>query len=258
MVMNILGFLVGVVRLCFFCLHIVFGLFVGLLMFPFLNWAVRRTVIKYWSRILLFFMGVRLSVVVPPNLPMKGMLVSNHTSWVDIFVANAVQTSRFLAKSDIKSWPVFGTLVTAVGTLYVKRGDRHSIRHTNKEITEAANKGELVGLYPEGTTTDGTYLLPFKSNLLQPVIDHGITVYPVGVVYRKDGLYTPLAAYAGETSLLGSIWSLMSGFGVTACVYFCAPIVAGTHTSRQNLALAAQDAIAQQLGLPVLEAGSSI
>lgn len=179
--------------------------------------------------------------------------MSNHTSWVDIFVANSIQSSRFLAKSEIKGWPIFGTLVTVVGTLYVRRESRHSIRNTNNEIAKAVSEGELVALYPEGTTTDGTYLLPFKSNLLQPAIEHGMMIYPLGVAYQKNGRYTHLAAYAGEVSLLSSIWCLMSSFGVTACAYFCEPISAEAFTSRQDLVLEIQNSIAQKLKLEVIE-----
>lgn len=252
MVMKVLEILVGLMRLCFFCTHIIIGLVMGLFIFPFMGRSVRRLVIQYWSRILLFFIGVKVSIKRPPSLPMKGMLVSNHSSWVDIFVANSVQTSRFLAKSDIKNWPIFGTLVTAVGTLYVKRESRSSITNTNQEIIRAIAQGELVALYPEGTTTDGTYLLPFKSNLLQPAIEHDIQIYPLGVVYRKNGHYTHSAAYAGDVSLLSSIWCLMSSFGVTACVYFCMPISSEEFSSRQELALEIQNSIAQQLKLKVL------
>ncbi|MGL4768483.1 MAG: lysophospholipid acyltransferase family protein [Formosimonas sp.] len=253
--MRLLGHLAAIARLCVLVVHIVLGLFVGLVVFRFIDWGARTRIISIWSRMLLGVIGVKLVLDhPPPHKPMKGLQVSNHSSWMDIFVSNSVQAARFLAKSDIQKWPVLGTLVTSAGTLYVERGNRHSINKTNAEITASARNGELIGLYPEGTTTDGTHLLPFKSNLFQPAIDNHMLVYPVGISYKKNGRYTPLAAYAGDTSLLKSFWDLTSSFGVSAHVSFGHPIVAADYSSRQALALEAQSAVARLLGQEVISA----
>lgn len=253
--MRILGYLAAVPRLCLLMVHIVIGLFLGLVVFRFINWDARTDLIKLWSRALLKVIGVKLVLDHPPvHTPMRGLQVGNHSSWMDIFVSNSIQASRFLAKSEIKQWPVLGTLVTSAGTLYVERGNRHSIRKTNDEISASAHKGELIGLYPEGTTTDGTHLLPFKGNLLQPAIDNQMLLYPMGISYKKNGHYTPLAAYAGDTSLLASFWELTSSFGVSAHVSYGKPIAAGQYTSRQILAHDAQNAVARLVGQEVVAA----
>lgn len=253
--MKLLGQLVAIFRLCALVVHILIGLLLGLVLFRFISWDARTNMIRIWSRLLLMVIGVKLSVDHPPaKMPMRGMLVGNHSSWMDIFVANSVQAARFLAKSDIKKWPVLGTLVTSAGTLYVERGNRHSINATNKQISESAHKGELIGLYPEGTTTDGTHLLPFKSNLFEPAIDNEMLLYPIGISYKKNGQYTALAAYAGDTSLMRSFWDLTSSFGVTAHVNYGVMIPAAQYANRQELAHAAQDAVARLLGQEVISA----
>lgn len=253
--MRLLGYLAAAMRLCALIVHIVIGLFVGLVVFRFISWEARTHIIKIWSRALLAVIGVKLVLDHPPiDSPMRGLQVGNHSSWMDIFVSNAVQAARFLAKSDIQKWPVLGTLVTSAGTLYVERGNRNSISKTNAEISDSAQKGYLIGLYPEGTTTDGTHLLPFKSNLFQPAIDNQMLLYPVGISYKKNGRYTPLAAYAGDTSLLKSFWDLTSSFGVSAHVSYGQPINAATYTSRQTLARDAQDAVARLVGQEVIAA----
>lgn len=251
--MKIFGLVIGPIRLVFFALYVVFGLFITLVLFRFLGWNARQRVIRFWSRVLLVVLGVRLKVDNPPaRLPMKGMLVGNHSSWVDIFVANAVQPVRFIAKSEIRKWPFLGTLVSSVGTLYVERGNRHAITSTNKEITAAAKSGDLVGLYPEGTTTDGTYILPFKSNLFQPAIDNEMHLYPLGVTYTQNGVYSAHAAYEGDTSLVQSLWQIVSSGGITAHARYGSVIPSAQFTSRQNLAKTAQEAVARLIGQNVM------
>ena len=256
--MNVLGSVVGVVRLIVFLLHVLIGLLLTFLFFRFMRWGLRQNFIRGWSRILLRVLGVRVNVAsAPVQLPMRGLLVSNHTSWLDIFVTNAIQPTRFIAKSEIKKWPLLGALVSSAGTLYVERGNRHMISKTNKEISQAASNGELIGLYAEGTTTDGTYVLPFKSNLFQPAIDSALHIYPVGVSYSKDGRHSQVASYAGDTSLLGSFWLLASNIGLTANVHFCPIIPAAQYTQRQELAKATQEAVARALGQDVMSAETS-
>ena len=136
--MKLLGQLVAIFRLCALVVHILIGLFLGLVLFRFISWDARTNMIRIWSRLLLMVIGVKLSVDHPPaKMPMRGMLVGNHSSWMDIFVANSVQAARFLAKSDIKKWPVLGTLVTSAGTLYVERGNRCRVGHQCEDRGEA-------------------------------------------------------------------------------------------------------------------------
>ena len=115
--MKLMGLISAPVRLVLFVLYVLLGLFLTMVLFRFFSWQTRQRLIRTWSRCLLAILGVRLSVDNPPaRLPMRGMLVGNHSSWVDIFVANAVQPVRFIAKSEIKKWPFIGTLVSSVGT----------------------------------------------------------------------------------------------------------------------------------------------
>lgn len=251
--MKLLGFIFAPVRLILFMLYVLLGLLLTLGFFRFLSWSTRQVFIRTWSRGLLMILGVRLSVDNPPlRLPMRGMLVGNHSSWIDIFVANAVQPVRFIAKSEIRDWPFLGILVSSVGTLYVERGNRHAIVSTNREIAIAAKNGDLVGLYPEGTTTDGTYILPFKSNLFQPAIDNEMHLYPLGVTYSQNGKYTRYADYEGDTSLVSSLWQIASSGGITAHARYGTVIPTAQFTARQELAKAAQSAVARLVGQEVM------
>ena len=239
-------------RLVLFALLVLVGLCVTLLLFPLISWQWKRRSIKRWSYFLVRALGMRLVVErAPPAANLQGLMVSNHSSWTDIFATNAVQAVRFISKSEIREWPILGRLVTMAGTLYVERGNRNKINETNESIRDAVAAGDLVGFYPEGTTTDGTYLLPFKTNLFQPAVDYQMMVYPVAVSYRQRGEPTRLASYEGNTSFGESLLSLTRAAGLEVYVAFGEPIAGGMYEHRAALALATQDAIMGMTGLVV-------
>ena len=239
-------------RLILFALLVVIGLLITLLLFPLVGWQSKRRIIKTWSHWLLRALGVRLVVDrAPPAANLQGLMVSNHSSWIDIFATNAVQAVRFISKSEIRDWPVLGRLVTMAGTLYVERGNRSKINETNQSIRDAVAAGDLIGFYPEGTTTDGTYLLPFKTNLFQPAVDYQMTVYPVAVSYRQRGQKTRIASYEGDTSFGESFLSLTRATGLEVHVAFGDPIDGTTFGHRAALASAAQEAIVRMTGLSI-------
>ena len=245
-------YLLAFVRLLGFVLWLSSGLFLTALVFPLIGWPRKRRIIRLWSGFLLRTLGVRLVVKnAPPEPNLRGVMVSNHSSWVDIFAANSVQAVRFISKSEVRDWPVLGALVTFAGTLYVERGNRSRINQTNEEIRAAVEGGDLVGFYPEGTTTDGTHLLPFKTNLFEPAVRFGMTVYPVAVTYRVGGAPPPFASYAGDTTFGQSFVQLLLARGVEAQIAYGAPIDARQFANRADLALAAQEAIAHMTGLSV-------
>ena len=242
--------LLACVRLIGFFFLLVGGLFTAGVVFRFLHWKYRRRIIRGWSRLVVATVGIRIVVdAPPPHKDMAGLMVSNHSSWMDIFVTNSMQAVRFIAKSDVRDWPVLGTLVTLAGTLYVERGNRQRIGFTNDEISAAVASGDLVGLYPEGTTTDGSYLLPFKSNLFQPAIVHAMRVYPVAVRYRHKGQPTRLACYEGDMTFGQSVFTLLGAWGVEAHISFGTPIDGGQFDHRVDLAMATQAAVEELSGL---------
>ena len=239
-------------RLILFALLVVIGLLITLVLFPLVGWQSKRRIIKTWSHWLLRAFGIRLVVDrAPPAANLQGLMVSNHSSWIDIFATNAVQAVRFISKSEIRDWPVLGRLVTMAGTLYVERGNRSKINETNQSIRDAVAAGDLIGFYPEGTTTDGTYLLPIKTNLFQPAVDDQRTVYPVAVSYRQRGQKTRIASYEGDTSFGESFLSLTRATGLEVHVAFGDPIDGTTFGHRAALASAAQEAIVRMTGLSI-------
>src|SRR5690606_6858588 len=125
---------------------------------------------RAWSRTLVWLCGVRVSVVGEPRMQGSALWVANHVSWIDIFVLAGIRGVLFVAKSEIRRWPVVGWLVAKVGTVFLQRGQRHSIRQVGEAMQARFRDGDVIGLFAEGTTSTGWDVLPFHSSLFDPAI----------------------------------------------------------------------------------------
>ncbi|MDD5611700.1 MAG: lysophospholipid acyltransferase family protein [Gallionella sp.] len=175
------------------------------------------------------------------------MLVANHISWLDIFVLNAIYPARFIAKAEVRSWPLIGWLCQRSGTLFIERTLRKDAAAINLKIAGLLKQGQCVGLFPEGTTTDGKRVGHFHSALFQPAIDAGARICPVALHYQEScGRPSTVTAFTGEMTLAASIWRILRCPRLDA---FAAstPALATSHDNRRVLALAAQRAIAEKL-----------
>ncbi len=202
-------------------LHVALGLFIVAIVFRFVTVAREATFVRWWSRRLLKICRVHLRVVPPATdgpvhrdlaiaaLRPGGigaMLVLNHVSWLDIFIVHAQRPAHFIAKAEIARWPVAGYMTAQSGAVFIERGKRHAVRDANHRVTTLLADGELVGMFPEGTTSDGNRLLPFHSNLIQPAIRAQAPVVVAGVRYRdRHGDPTPATLYTGDIGLFDSL-----------------------------------------------------
>ena len=150
------------------------------------------------------------------------MLVSNHISWLDIPMLHAARHCRFISKSDVKGWPIIGTLATAAGTLYIQRSSRRDAMRMVGAMEEAFKRGEILAVFPEGTTGDGRELLSFHSNLLEAAVQCDAPVQPVGLSFvdGRTGEVSYAATYVGDETLLGSIWRVLSSDQLMAVVHY--------------------------------------
>src|SRR6266566_100125 len=128
--------------------------------------AARAAWLQNSARRLLRVFGIETQVA--GNIPSSGLLVCNHLSYLDILVLAALAPCVFVAKQEVKHWPVFGWFAKLAGTVFVHREQRTQAGHTVKEIETALQTDSLVVLFPEGTSSDGHTVLPFKSSLLEP------------------------------------------------------------------------------------------
>src|SRR5215210_2559116 len=171
-------------------LHVVRGLVVSTFLFPLQSDARRKLEIEHWSLQLLTILRVPLFLHgMPPAYTIRPlMLVSNHVSWLDIFMINAIVAVRFVAKSEIRGWPALGWLCARAGTIFINRGRRRDTTRVNQVVARALVGGDVFTVFPEGTTTDGSTLLKFHASLLEPALEAGAAIQPVALWFdRSDG-----------------------------------------------------------------------
>ena len=152
--------------------HVVSALAILRFVFPRTTAARRRALHGWWSRRLVRMVGVETRV--EGSLPAPGetgvMVAANHVSWLDVFCVSSRWPTRFIAKSEVRDWPVAGWIAERAGTLFVRRARRRDTARINEIVHGALAQGDSVGLFPEGTTTMGDQLLKFHSSLLEPAI----------------------------------------------------------------------------------------
>jgi len=244
--------LVAPLMLGIIALHVLWGALAAGLLFPLLPARKRDALVRFWSQIALVALGIRLELhhhpgAAPIAATRGSLLLINHTSWADVFVVAAVTPARFVAKSDIERWPLLGRFAASVGTVFIERGRRHAVAHVNHAVRARLQAGQSVGIFPEGTTTDGSVLLRFHSNMVQAALEAQAPVVPLGVRYVQDGRPTAAAAFIGEMTLAGSMWRILVTPRLTAQLYWLPAIVCAGQT-RQAIAGHARDAIAAALG----------
>lgn len=233
-------------RLVRVVLHLLGALAACALVFPWAGTALRERITLRWSRDLLGICGVRVSAVGAAALE-HAMIVANHISWLDIFVINALHPCRFVAKSEIRAWPVLGWLVEQAGTVFIVRGNRRELRHIFKGMVSALQQGQRVAFFPEGTTSLQGEVLPFHANLFEAAVDAGVPVQPYALRYVDHGgaLHAGVD-YVGEKTFVQSMLTVLSGGPIEARLTCLAPIAA-TNAHRRELAKAAHAAIGAAL-----------
>ncbi len=200
-----------------------------------------------WCRDLLSLLGVE--VALSGERPDVGayLMVSNHISWMDILVIRSLFPTRFIAKQEISLWPLIGSSAREAGTLFIQRR-RLSSFHGTLQFTRTLLENDLsVCLFPEGTTTTGDRLLPFRTGIFEVCIASGKPVLPLCLRYIADtsGSSAPVS-YTGNESFARSFWRTLGEPRITARVDLLDPILAGGHT-RKELARKAWTSIKARL-----------
>ena len=240
---------VRAVRLLRVGLHLAWGAGVAALLFPWVSQQRRKREIRRWSARLLHLLAVKLRVhgASRPDHAVPLMLVANHVSWLDIFAINAVLPARFVAKSEVRRWPLIGWLCDRTGTLFIERSRRSHTVRINRLIAQALQAGDTVALFPEATSTDGTQVRKFHSALLQPATQVRAMLQPVAIRYRRaDGSPCVEAAYDGDKSLWSTLRTMLSQRAIYAELHFLPPLSACGQT-RRALAGTAHGLIARAL-----------
>lgn len=234
-------------------LHLFAGAAEVALLFPLRTKMRRDRAIARWSARLLALLNVRPSVrgAPPAGVRRPLVLVANHVSWLDIALVHSVWQARFVAKSEVRRWPLVGWLSARTGTLFIERGRHRHAARINQAIHAAFERGDAIAIFPEGATTHGRELTRFHASLLQPAVDEAAVVCPVALRYLDTaGNINVAASYVGETTLAQSLGMILRQRTIRAELLFLPPIDA-IGKSRRELAALTQARIAEALNLPV-------
>jgi lyso-ornithine lipid O-acyltransferase len=224
-----------------------------------LHWLALRTglvdprrVARLWNRAVLYALGWRVRVDGKPSEGRPLLIASNHVSWGDVVVISAFADVTFVAKREVRNWPLFGLLAKLQNTVFIDRGNKRGTGADAAEMARRLGRGEALLLFPEGTTADGNLLLPFKSSLfgaLEAVlrVQGRAAVQPAAIAYR--GLYgvpmgrgeRDVAAWTGARGLLDHLVVLARNGPLEVSLVFGEPVDLAPGTKRKAMAAQAQD-----------------
>ncbi|MHB8254947.1 MAG: lysophospholipid acyltransferase family protein [Acidiferrobacter sp.] len=184
-----------------------------------------QQIVRWWHHRLLRILSLDLQIYGTPSAA-PTLIVANHMSWVDFAAIGAVIPGHFVAKSEIRSWPLIGWFAGQGGTIYINRGDRSASPIVDAQMVAALRQQESIILFPEGTTSDGQTVQMFHPRLFAVAIEADVTVQPVALRYSDD--YTnhphPAASFIGEEILIHHLWRLLRARGdLRVEVHFLAP-----------------------------------
>lgn len=203
-----------------------------------------------WAKIYLIglcrLLGFRLRRQGAPTTE-TALLVSNHISWTDIAVLGACVPLRFLAKSEVAEWPVIGWIARDIGTLFIQRSAGRS-KEVREQIAAALKQGHRVLVFPEGTTTAGTAVLPFRGRLLGAALETGQPIQAVTLAYRRDGQADAVVPFIGDDSFHWHLLQVLKKPALEVQIIFHPPLLANQNLSPHQAAEHLHRQIAQGLG----------
>lgn len=207
----------------------------------------------YYHRVVCRILGVRVEVV--GHRPVSGplLIASNHASWLDIVVLSSVAPVSFVAKKDVAKWTFFGTLARLQRTVFVDRDRRHATGGSRDEMRERLKSGDALVLFPEGTSSDGFRVLPFKSAFFGAAETPGVLVQPVTIAYRghrnlpMTRRLLPTYAWYGDMDLVPHLLGVVRSGPIEVTVVCHQPLSLTGERNRKALARHAEDEVRRGL-----------
>ncbi len=174
-----------------------------------------------------FRLAMAIDVTVRGRPPERGLLTANHLGYADIVVLGSLQPVVFVSKSEVANWPVVGPLTRCAGTLYIIRSQKSDVVRMGDEIMAVVEAGVAVTLFLEGTSSDGTEVLPFRSSLLAPAEARGWPATPAWIHYELepgDGSVGEEICYWRDMTFGKHLLNLLSKRRIRAVVCFGDPV----------------------------------
>jgi 1-acyl-sn-glycerol-3-phosphate acyltransferase len=218
-----------------------------------LQWMLEKLRLPGWGfiacnyyRFLCKLLRLRVRVVGKPRDDRAVLFVSNHVSWLDIVAIGSVQPVCFVAKSEVRKWPLVGITAVRQRTVFVDRARRHQAATAVAQIVERIQGGTSVVLFAEGTSSDGNRVLPFRSALLGAIeaakhADAPVEIQPMAIAYTaQQGIpmgrrHRPLSAWYGDMDFLPHIKGLIDRAVVDTVISYGEPLDADAAISRKQI-----------------------
>ena len=176
----------------------------------FRNRKTSEFILIYWSRLVCFICGIKVYVHgEKPKSPV--LLVANHVSWLDIPIIHSLMLAGFVAKSEIKYWPILGWVTLIADTMFLKRGSAESRKGVLNQIKKRLSNGRSVAIFPEGTVTDGSYLRTFHRQLIHAAVETKTPVFPVAIKFLKaNGSRNDQVGFLNNELFITHVWRILS------------------------------------------------
>jgi len=202
-------------------LWVVYGYWRIRTVFPTLEPKAHAQAVEEWAQGMLAILGITVRV---QGQPSQGpvLMAANHISWLDILVMHAACHCCFVAKAEIRAWPLLGVLTAGGGSLFIERTSNRDAMRVVHQMAAALSQGQVLAVFPEGGTGDGRTLLPFHGNLLQAAIVAQAPIQPVGLQFLEVQSGQPSFApcYHTNDTLLGSVWRTLCAPPLLAVVHY--------------------------------------
>jgi 1-acyl-sn-glycerol-3-phosphate acyltransferase len=210
---------------------------------------VHKSLPRFWHRVIARLLGIRVQVIGGLSAERPLLIVSNHSSWADIVILSAIAEVSFIAKSEVKSWPLFGLFAVLQRSVFVERHRKQSAGDQADTIAARLAQGDAMVLFAEGTTSDGNRVLPFKSALfgaaqvaLRGTEAHKVLIQPVSIAYtRVHGLpmgryMRPVSSWPGTVPLSANLIAMAREGALDVEVRIGAPVEFTPNSSRKSVA----------------------
>lgn len=234
-------------RLPLFAWHVLIHLPITLLLIAIgSGGSLSHAAVRWWAGGLLRVFGMRVQRIGTP-LPGGTLFVANHISWIDIMALHSQHMMGFIAKSEIRRWPVVGWVTTHAETIFLQRGNGDSLGLVMAEMAQRLRAGRAVAAFPEGGTRDGRELGAFHARIFTAAVDADAPVQPVALCYGARCEAQAIVAFAPREHFIGNLVRLLGEPSRPVRVCFMQPILPGEHDGRRGIARVARERVLQAM-----------
>jgi 1-acyl-sn-glycerol-3-phosphate acyltransferase len=210
---------------------------------------IHHLLIQYWAKRLLRILKIKITLNAEAlKLLSKDsyLIVSNHISWLDIPVIFSLKPVTFVSASDVKTWPIIGMLAKISGAIFVDRNRKSNLPDVIQAMNHHfLNEKQSICIFPEGITSNGYQVLPFKSSLFQSAFESDKLLLPLSIKYKENKVLTNCTSFHGSTTLLQSFKRVAKSNQIEVILHIGHPVKPSQ--SRKDLSLKLQEAIALKI-----------